>query len=117
MLLLFVNLFILSLALSLILSCIYVIAKDIAQIWQVFAGFLFFLSPIFYKLSTFKENLPSFDYANPVAGIIINARRVLMYNQHPDFQLLLFDFGYAAFLLLLGITLLNKLGARAAEKL
>lgn len=117
MLPMFVNLFILSLALSLILSCIYIIAKDISQIWQVFAGFLFFLSPIFYKFSTFKETLPSFDYANPIAGIIINARRVLMYNQQPDFQLLLFDFCYAIFLLLLGIILLNKLGARAAEKL
>ncbi len=114
---LFINLFALSLALSLILSCIYIIAKDITQIWQVFAGFLFFLSPIFYKLSTFKENLPSFDYANPIAGIIINARRVLMYNQPPDYQLLIFDFGYAFFLLLLGTMLLNKLGARAAEKL
>jgi len=56
----FINLFILSLALSLILSCIYVIAKDITQIWTVFTSLLFFLSPIFYKLSTFKESLPSF---------------------------------------------------------
>jgi ABC-type polysaccharide/polyol phosphate export permease len=114
---LFINLFILSLALSLKLSCIYVIAKDINQIWQVFVSFLFFLSPIFYKLSLFKQALPNFDYGNPIAGIIINARRVMMEGIQPDFELLVFDFGYAIFLLLIGIILLNKIGSRAAEKL
>lgn len=114
---LFINLFILSLAVSLILSNIYVIAKDITQIWQVFVSFLFFLSPIFYKLDTFKERLPSFDYMNPLAGIIINARRVTMENTAPDYRLLLFDLGYALILLLIGLSLLNKLGSKAAEKL
>ena len=114
---LFVNIYILSLATSLILSNIYVVAKDITQVWQVFTSFLFFLSPIFYKLDTFKEALPSFDYLNPLAGIIINARRATMEGIHPDFKLLLFDFGYAILLLMLGMFLLNKLGSKAAEKL
>jgi ABC-type polysaccharide/polyol phosphate export permease len=113
----FLNLFIISLGTSLILSTIYIVAKDIAQIWTVFTSFLFFLSPIFYKLSTFKEALPSFDYANPIAGIIINARRVMMEHMEPDFQLMGFDYAYAIFILLLGVILLNKLGSKAAEKL
>jgi ABC-type polysaccharide/polyol phosphate export permease len=75
---LFINLFILSLGCSLVLSNLYIIAKDINQIWMVFTSFLFFLSPIFYKLSVFKESLPAFEYGNPIAGIIINARRVMM---------------------------------------
>ena len=116
-LVLYINLFILSLGCSLILSNIYVIAKDISQVWMVFTSFLFFLSPIFYKLSTFKESLPGLEYGNPVAGIIINARRVMMEGLSPDFKLLAFDFGYAIFFLLLGLILLNKLGAKAAEKL
>ena len=82
---LFLNLFILSLGLSLILSTLYIVAKDITQIWTPLTTFLFFLSPIFYKLSTFKEALPSLTYANPVAGIIINARRVMMEGKAPDF--------------------------------
>jgi ABC-2 type transport system permease protein len=116
-LIIFINLFIVSLGVSLILSSIYIIAKDISQVWAVFTSFLFFLSPIFYKLSTFKETLPSFEYGNPIAGIIINARRVMMERQMPDFYLLGFDFAYAIFLLLAGSIFLNKLGARAAEKL
>ena len=114
---LFINLFILSLAVSLILSNIYVIAKDITQVWQVFTSILLFLSPIFYKLDAFKEKLPSFDYINPIAGIIINARKATMENVNPDFKLLLFDFTYAIVLLMLGVFLLNKLGSKAAEKL
>ncbi|ULQ56467.1 ABC transporter permease [Flavihumibacter rivuli] len=114
---LYINLFILSLGVSLILSNIYIIAKDISQIWAVFISFLFFLSPILYNLKTFKEALPSFDYVNPVAGIIINARHVMMEGKNPDFALMAWDFGYAIFLLLLGISILNKLGSKASEKL
>jgi ABC-2 type transport system permease protein len=114
---LFVNLYILALATSLILSNIYVIAKDITQVWMVFTSFLFFLSPIFYKLDTFKTSLPNFDYINPIAGIIINARKATMEGVPPDPKLFLWDLGYAIILLLLGIFLLNKLGSKAAEKL
>jgi ABC-2 type transport system permease protein len=114
---LFINLFILAMGLSLILSNIYIIAKDITQIWMVFTSFLFFLSPIFYKLSKFKSALPAFEFGNPIAGIIINARRVMMEGQQPDFRLLAFDLGYAVLLLAIGLIFLNKLGSKAAEKL
>ena len=114
---LFLNMFVLSMGLSLILSNIYIIAKDITQLWTVFTSFLFFLSPIFYKLDTFKSALPSFDYGNPVAGIIINARYVMMQGRAPDGKLLLFDLAYAFLFLAIGLLFLNKLGSKAAEKL
>jgi ABC-2 type transport system permease protein len=114
---LFINLFILSLGVSLILSTIYIIAKDISQIWQPITTFLFFLSPIFYKLSTFMETMPALTYINPMSGIIINARRVMMDAKTPNYELLTYSFGYAIFFCLLGLLLLNKLGSKAAEKL
>jgi ABC-type polysaccharide/polyol phosphate export permease len=114
---LFINLFVLALGISLILSNIYIIAKDINQVWMVITAFLFFLSPIFYKLSTFNEKLPGFQYLNPLAGIIINARRVMMDHQPPTYRLMAFDFTYAFIILIIGLILLNKLGAKAAEKL
>ena len=114
---LFVNLYILALATSLIISNIYVIAKDITQVWQVFTQVLFFLSPILYNVDRFKTALPMFDYLNPLAGIIINARKITMQGTSPDFKLFLFDFGYAIILLIFGTFLLNKLGSKAAEKL
>jgi ABC-2 type transport system permease protein len=114
---LFIILFMLSLGLSLILSCVYILAKDIAQIWVVFTTFLFFLSPIFYKLSMFKSSLPNFEYANPMAGIIINARYILMDGISPDYNLLIFDFAYASIILVIGFITLNNIGSKAAEKL
>ncbi|MDB5197156.1 MAG: hypothetical protein JWP88_1527, partial [Flaviaesturariibacter sp.] len=108
---------ILSLGISLILSNIYIIAKDINQIWTVFVTFLFFLSPLFYKLEIYRTTLPGFDYANPLAGLIINARRVVLNNQPPEMDLFVFDFGYAFVLFFIGLILLNKLGSKAAEKL
>jgi ABC-type polysaccharide/polyol phosphate export permease len=114
---LFINLFILALGISLILSNIYIVAKDIHQIWTVFVSLLLFLSPVFYKLDVFKKALPAFDFANPIAGIIINARRVMMEHKSPNFTLLAFDYVYAIILLILGLSLLNRLGSKAAEKL
>lgn len=113
----FLNLVILALAFSIILSCIYVIAKDITQIWLVITGIGFWVSPIIFKLDNFREALPGIDFANPIAGIIINARNVMLYQQDPEWDLFTFDFGYAIFFLLLGSILLNKIGSRAAEKL
>ncbi|WP_242918226.1 ABC transporter permease [Pontibacter liquoris] len=113
----FFSLFIMSLGISLILSNLYIVAKDINQIWQVFATLLMFISPIFYKMSSFTEALPSFDYANPLAGIIINARRVMMQGLEPDFELMMLGYGYAILFLFIGLILLNKLGSKAAEKL
>lgn len=114
---LFVTLFLLSLGLALILSTIYIIAKDITQVWQVFVSFLFFLSPIFYSLLMFKKALPAFDYANPIAGIIINARRVLMEGTAPDIKLLAWNLLYSILFLIIGLRLLDRLGSKAAEKL
>jgi ABC-type polysaccharide/polyol phosphate export permease len=114
---LFINLFLLAMGVSLVLSNLYVVAKDIHQIWTVFVSLLLFLSPVFYKLDVFKKSLPAFDFANPIAGIIINARRVMMEHKPPDFTLLFFDYIYAIVLLILGLSLLNRLGSKAAEKL
>jgi len=115
--LIFANLLMLSLAFSLILSNIYIIAKDITQVWIVVTGLGFWLSPILFKLEKFREALPGLEYVNPISGLIINARNVLLYNRAPDWSLFFFDFLYAGVLLVIGMLLLNKLGSRAAEKL
>jgi len=114
---LFLNLVIFGLAFSLILSNIYIVAKDITQVWLVVVGIGFWLSPILFKLEVFRSALPGVDYVNPISGIVINARNALLYQKMPEWDLFIYDWGYAILLLLLGILLLNKLGSRAAEKL
>jgi ABC-type polysaccharide/polyol phosphate export permease len=111
------NLAILSLGISLILSSFFVIAKDIAQVWAIVVGLGFWISPIVFKLHEFRRSLPGLDYINPMAGIIINARRVVLNGQPPEWDLFYWSFGYSIFFLLIGVYVLNKLGSKAAEKL
>lgn len=113
----FLNLLVVALALSLILSNVYIIANDITQIWMVITSIGFWLSPILFRLDDFRKALPGLEYANPFAGLIINARNVLLYQRDPDWGLFFFDWAYAIGLLLIGLLLLNKLGSKAAEKL
>jgi ABC-2 type transport system permease protein len=111
------NLAILSLGVSLILSSLFVIAKDIAQVWTIIISLGFWISPIVFKLDEFRKSMPGLDYINPIAGIIINARRVILYSQPPEWDLFYWNFGYSIFFLLIGVYVLNKLGSKAAEKL
>jgi ABC-2 type transport system permease protein len=113
----FLNLLIIALAFSLILSNIYIIAKDITQIWIVITGLGFWLSPILFKLDKFREALPGLEFINPLSGVIINARNVLLYHKAPDWTLFFFGWLYAGILLVIGLLLLNRLGSKAAEKL
>ncbi len=108
---------ILALGFSLALSSIYIVAKDVSQLWTIVVNLAFWISPILFKLDTFRESLPGLDYINPIAGIIINARNVVMYHNLPEWGLFFWNFAYAIFFLLFGIYLLNKLGSKAAEKL
>ena len=113
----FFNIVLLALAFSIILSNIYVLAKDITQIWMVVSGIGFWVSPIVFNLEKFRAALPGADHINPIAGIIINSRNVLLYQKPPEWSLFIFDFIYAVILILIGAFLLNKIGSRASEKL
>ncbi len=111
------NLILFSLAFSLILSTIYVLAKDIQQIWNILAGLGFWISPILFKLEVLRERLPGVDFINPISSIVINARHVILNHQLPEWDLFLWGFAYSGFFLLIGFYMLNNIGARAAEKL
>lgn len=113
----FLNLILFALGFSLILSNVYILAKDITQIWMVITGIGFWLSPILFKLDVFRQSLPVLEYLNPISGIIINVRNVVLYQKEPEWELFVFGWIYAVFLLLVGLILLNKIGKRAAEKL
>jgi ABC-2 type transport system permease protein len=111
------NLTILSLAFSMILSNLYILIKDISQIWVIVSGLAFWISPILFNPTIFKANLEKVEYINPFSSIVINARHVIMDHTRPEWKLFIWGFVYSAFLLLIGFYLLNKIGSKAAEKL
>lgn len=111
------NIIILSFGVSLILSNLFVYFKDITQIWSIVITFVFFLSPILYSGSTFTKSLPILNYLNPIAGIILNSRDILLNNTMPNWNLLLFDYLYAIIILLIGLFILKKYSKKASELL
>jgi ABC-type polysaccharide/polyol phosphate export permease len=111
------NLIILSLAFSLIVSNLYVIVQDISQIWTIIINLAFWISPILFSPAAFMKTMPSVRFINPFSSIVINARNILLYHKMPDWTLFGWGYIYSIFFLLIGLYLLNKLGAKAAEKL
>lgn len=113
--LVFLNLFLFSMGTSMILSTLFLVAKDIQQIWGLVVMFLFWVSPVLYHYDRIAENLPILNYINPMAGIIINFRQTLMYNSIPDYTLLVVNFAQGIAVLLIGALMVKKLGSRASE--
>jgi len=112
-----VNLFLLGLGIAMILSTVYLIAKDINQIWAIVMAMGFWLSPILFKAEELRAKLPLIDYFNPVSGLIINSRKVLMEGVQPDFTLMLINLLQASILMLVGGLLVRKIGVKASELL
>ena len=111
------NLIVLSLAFSLILSTVYIYAKDITQIWMIIINLAFWISPLIFAPAVFMKTMAIVAYINPFASIVINARNVTLYHALPNWHLFVWGFIFSGFLLLIGIFSLNKIGAKAAEKL
>lgn len=67
-------LFVLTSAVSMILSVLYVRFRDIAIIWSVFAQVLFYASPIFYPISAVPDKYHRLIFLNPISVIFEQVR-------------------------------------------
>jgi len=74
-----VSQFVLVLAVSLLLSCLYVFVRDVAHIYQAFLRVLLFITPIFYDMS-FLESGPGryILWLNPLAHLINLSRAAII---------------------------------------
>lgn len=111
------NLILLVLAAQLVFSTISIYLKDIDNIWFVINTLLFWGSGIFFDLTSLKGIPALIKYINPLAGILINSRKVLVYAESPDLTLLAINLLTTVFLLLLGLLCFRKFSAKALEKI
>ena len=81
--LLLVDLFVLSFGVSLILAPLTVYFRDIKFIWQIALQAGFFLTPIFYKLDIYSENMRKILEINPLVPILDTSRSLVLYGTLP----------------------------------
>jgi lipopolysaccharide transport system permease protein len=74
----------LSLGFSWFFSALGVFIRDIGQILGVIITVLMFTSAIFFPLSALPENYQALLRLNPIAIIIEECRKILVYGQPPD---------------------------------
>ena len=115
--LLILNFFILIMGLGLIIGTLSIFLKDIQHLWDILLLFGFWATPILYDRSLIEDTVPWLLYLNPVSGIIINTRAILLYASPPDFQMLGYTLVYAIVVFLIGYYSFNKFSHKIAEKI
>ena len=85
-LMLILLLFLLTYGLSLLLSALYIVIKDINQVWEVLLQMGFWLTPIVYTISIVPAQYQQLLFLNPMTGIIQYARGLLIEGTYPPLQ-------------------------------
>jgi ABC-type polysaccharide/polyol phosphate export permease len=103
---------------SLFLSCLHVFVRDIENIYQVFLRMLFFITPIFYRLS-FLKNRParSIVLLNPLTHLINFSRTIIIEGQIISIKAMLLFFLISLVLIYLAVKIFKKYEPRFAESL
>jgi ABC-type polysaccharide/polyol phosphate export permease len=115
--LLVLNMMIIVLSVSMVLSVVSVYLKDIRHLWDLVLLLGLWVTPIFYGKSVVLKKVPFLSFANPLSGIFINMRNVIVYAKAPDMFFIFYDFLYAVILFFIAYLIFNRLSPQAAEKL
>ena len=78
---LILEIFILSVGISFLLSSLYVKFRDISYIWEVFLQIGFYASAVIFPLSSVAPHLLKWFFINPITQIIQDSRYVLATNE------------------------------------
>jgi lipopolysaccharide transport system permease protein len=81
-------LLVLGLGISWFLSALTVYIRDIAQITSIFTSVLMFLSAVFFPIASLPEKYQTFMLFNPVAVVVSESRKVLVFGETPNWALL-----------------------------
>ena len=112
-----INIYLLTLACSMLLSTLNIFLKDIHHLWDMVTLLGIWLSPVFYSEALFREKLGFLVYANPFAGIIINVHNTVLYGQPPDYFLVFFNLIFSVLLFVVCYGLFLRFSHKAVEKM
>ena len=102
--------FVLSFGLSLFLSALTVFLRDVAHFIGIFMQLWFWGTPIIYSMSIVQDSpkLVRLLELNPMTGIVVSFRNVLLLNRPPDYKLLAYDAVVAVIALAVGAKLFGR---------
>lgn len=115
--LLLVDLFVLSLGISLFLSVLNVYFRDIKFIWQILLQAGFFLTPIIYKLDMFGENVQNVLRINPLVPILDTAHNITLYDKLPTMNTIIYIIGSTVIIFVIGYIVFRIKDKRLIEEL
>ena len=115
--LLLIELFILSVGISLLLSIANVYFRDIKFIWQVVLQAGFFLTPIIYALDMFPSEIRNILELNPISHIITTSHDLVLYGNLPSVNSVLYVVIFTGSIFVLGYFIFKNKESKIAEEL
>ncbi len=111
------QLILLSLGTSFLLSSFYLKFRDLMHIWGILTQMFFWLTPIIYPASMIPPSLRSLFMLNPMARIIRDSRDVLIYGKIPGLHGSILSTAIILAVLIAGILVFNKRSGKFAEEI
>lgn len=109
------NLYLLAIGVSMILSVIHLYLKDLNHLWDVILFLGFWTVPIIWNYEFVYSEYPFFLYLNPMVGILINFRFILLFDMPIDTSVFFLNYLYAFVIFGMGYWLLKKYSYKAVE--
>lgn len=100
--------FMFTIGISLIISILNVIYRDVQQLLNLSLILLFYLSSVFYSKDMVGDDLKIFFDINPVAVLVESYRDILFYGKNPDYLLLAYVLLLSAAILYIGVKLFKR---------
>lgn len=114
---LLLDLFVLTLGISLILSVLTIYFRDIKFIWQIAIQVGFFVTPVFYRLEVFPEQIQRFLQLNPMSSIIDTSHKIVIDGTLPTLNETLHIVISTLVIFLIGYTIFRLKDKKLVEKI
>lgn len=112
------NLFLIAYGVALLLGTISIYLNDITHVWDMVTLAGFWSVPIFWDQERlFTSQAGILLFINPITGIVVNLRTVLLFQQSPDIYWLVYDFIFTFLFLAISTGLFDRFSHKAAEKI
>jgi ABC-type polysaccharide/polyol phosphate export permease len=110
------NVFLFSVAVSMLLSILVLFLDDVRHLWDMALFIGFWGSGIIYKMDLLVAKVPVLKFLNPFLGLLANCRNAMLYGIPPDFVMFFYDLAFGFILLIVAWWLFRKTEHLILEK-